>query len=112
MDRKDWKTEKEAEDKQQQEEDVDLTPHEHERALKGAYWRFTMPGLPKTDVDSYSDQAKPYIKKFNQKSAKGNGICKDNHDPMGKMEEAYNATHWIRRWGRKNCSRLGWWHWR
>ena len=29
--------EKEAEDKQQQEEDVDLTPHEHERALKGAY---------------------------------------------------------------------------
>ena len=85
--------EKEAEDKQQQEEDVDLTPHEHERALKGAYRRFTMPGLPKTDVDSYSDQAKPYIKKFNQKSAKGNGICKDNHDPMGKMEEAYNATH-------------------
>ena len=52
--------EKEAEDKQQ--EDVDLTPHEHERVLKGAYRSFLMPGLPKTDVDSYFNQAKPHIK--------------------------------------------------
>ena len=22
----------------------------------------------------------------NQKSAKGNGVCKDNYDPMGKMD--------------------------
>ena len=28
--------EKEAEEEQLQEEDIDLTPHEHERALKGA----------------------------------------------------------------------------
>ena len=28
--------EKAAEEDQQQEEDIDLTPHEHERALKGA----------------------------------------------------------------------------
>ena len=55
--------EKEAEEEeQQQEEGIDLTPHEHERALKGAYKSFMMPDLPKTDIDSYFDQTKPYIK--------------------------------------------------
>ena len=54
--------EKEAEEEQQQEEYVDLTPHEHERALKGACRRFVIPGRPKTDVDSYFDQTKPRIK--------------------------------------------------
>ena len=55
--------EKEAEEEeQQQEEGIDLTAHEHERALKGAYKSFMMPGLPKTDIDSYFDQTKPYIK--------------------------------------------------
>ena len=47
---------------QEEEEDVDLTPHEHERALKGAYRRSVIPGAPKTDIDSYFDQAKPHIK--------------------------------------------------
>ena len=56
--------EKEAEEKQQQEEDVNLTPHEHERALKGAYRSFVIPGAPKTDIDSYFDQTKPHIKKL------------------------------------------------
>ena len=58
--------EKEAGEEQQQEEeaeeDIDLTPHEHERALKGAYKCFVIPGLPKTDIDSYFDQTKPPIK--------------------------------------------------
>ena len=36
--------EKEAEE-EQEEENVDLTPHEHERALKGAYRRFVIPGV-------------------------------------------------------------------
>ena len=58
--------EKEAEEEEQQqeeeEEDVDLTPHEHERVLRGAYRSFVMPGTPKTDIDSYFDQAKPHIK--------------------------------------------------
>ena len=54
--------EKEAEEKQQQEEDVNLTPHEHERVLKGAYRSFVIPGAPKTDIDSYFDQIKPHIK--------------------------------------------------
>ena len=35
--------EKEAEVEQQQ-EDVDLTPHEHKRALKSAYKSFVIPG--------------------------------------------------------------------
>ena len=57
--------EKEAEEEQQQEEeeeDIDLTPHEHERALRGAYRSFVIPGMPKTDIDSYFDQTKPHIK--------------------------------------------------
>ena len=54
--------EKEAKEEQQQEEDIDLTPHEHERALKEAYRSFVIPGAPKTDIDSYFDQTKPHIK--------------------------------------------------
>ena len=54
--------EKEVVEEQQQEEDNDLTPHEHERALKGAYIRFVILGLTKTDIDSYFDQGKPHIK--------------------------------------------------
>ena len=53
--------EKEAEEKQQ-EEDVDLTPHEHEKVLKGAYRCFVITGIPKTDRDSYFDQTKQHIK--------------------------------------------------
>ena len=37
--------EKEAEKEQQQEEDIDLTPLEHERVLKGAYRGFVIPFL-------------------------------------------------------------------
>ena len=47
---------------QQKEEDIDLTPHEHERALKRAYRSFVVPGAPKTDIDSYFDKTKPHIK--------------------------------------------------
>ena len=56
--------EKEVGEEQHQEEDIDSTPHEHERALKGAYRSFVIPGLPKTDTDSYFDQTKPHIKTF------------------------------------------------
>ena len=53
--------EKEAEEEQQQEEEevVDLKPHEQERALKSAYRSFVIPGIPKTDIDSYFNQPKP-----------------------------------------------------
>ena len=41
---------------------MDLTPHEHERVLKGACRSFVIPGAPKMDIDSYFDQTKPHIK--------------------------------------------------
>ena len=71
--------EKEPEEEQQQEkekEDIDLTPHENERTLKEAYRSFVMPGLPKTDIDSYFDQAKPYIKTLIEKQLKEMGSVK------------------------------------
>ena len=54
--------EEEDKEQQQEKEDIDLTPHEHERALKGASRSFVIPGAPKTDIDSYIDQTKPHIK--------------------------------------------------
>ena len=54
--------ETEAEMENQEEEDVDLTPHEHEGALEGAYRNFVISGAPKTDIDSYFDQTKSHIK--------------------------------------------------
>ena len=52
----------ETRNENQEEEYVDFKPDEHERALKGAYRSFVVPGKPKTGIDSYSDQTKPYIK--------------------------------------------------
>ena len=69
---------KEAEEEQQQEEeeDFDLTPNEHERALKGAYRHFEIAGVPKTDIDSYFDQAKPHIKTLIENQLKEMGPAK------------------------------------
>ena len=58
------------------EEDVDLTPHEHERVLKGTYRSFVIPGRPKTDIDSYFDQAKPHIKMLIENKLKEMGSGK------------------------------------
>ena len=52
--------EKEAEEVE--EEDIDLTTHEHKRILREAYRSFVIPGTPKTDIDSYFDQTKPLLK--------------------------------------------------
>ena len=46
------------------------------KALKGAYRRFMMPGKPKTDVDSYFDQAKPHIKTLIENQLKEMGSAK------------------------------------
>ena len=40
--------EEEAKEQQQEEKDINLTPHEHERALKGAYRSFGIPGTQKS----------------------------------------------------------------
>ena len=63
-------------EKENQEEDVDLTPHEHERALKGAYKSFVMSGVPKIDVDRYFDQTKPHIKTLIKNQLKEMGSAK------------------------------------
>ena len=42
----------EIEKENQEKEDVDLTPHEHEKALKGAFRSFVIPGAPRMDIDS------------------------------------------------------------
>ena len=68
--------EKEAEEEQQQEEGIDLTPHEHERALRGAYRSFVIPGTHKTDIDSYFDQPKPHIKTLTVNRLKEMGSAK------------------------------------
>ena len=68
--------EKEPGEGQEQEEDVDLTSHEHERALKGAYRSFVIPGAPKTDIDSYLDQTKPHIKTLIENQLKELGSAK------------------------------------
>ena len=60
----------------QEEEDVDLTPHEHERALKGSYSSFVMAGKPKIDINSYFDQAKPHIKMLIENQLKEMGSAK------------------------------------
>ena len=67
--------EKKAEE-EQQEEDINLTPHEHERALKGACRSFVIPGTPKTDIDSYFDQTRPHISTLIKNQLKEMGSAK------------------------------------
>ena len=64
------------EEEEEEEEDVDLTPHEHKRALKGAYINFVIPGVSKTDIDSYFDQTKPHIKALIENKLKEMGSAK------------------------------------
>ena len=61
------KTLKDIVEKEVEEGGIDLTPHEHERALNRAYISFVMPGKPKEDIDSYFNQAEPHIKALIEK---------------------------------------------
>ena len=63
-------------DKEAEEEDIDLTPHKYERALRRAYRSFVIPGKPKTDIDSYFDQAESHIETLNEKQLKEMGSAK------------------------------------
>ena len=56
------KSDVEGEAEKKNQEDINLTPYKHERALKEAYRSFVIPDAPKTDIDSYFDQTKPHIK--------------------------------------------------
>ena len=49
-----------AEENQEQEYSVDMTPHKTERAFNRVYKSFRTPVLPRTDI--YIEQITPYIK--------------------------------------------------
>ena len=66
----------EEEGQKQEEEEIDLTPHGHETALKVAYRSFVMAGKPKTDIDSYFNQTKPHIKTLIENQPKEMGSAK------------------------------------
>ena len=57
-------TAKEEHQEEDQENNADLTPKEHEAALKGYFRSFRSPGLPKADVDTYIERITPHIKKL------------------------------------------------
>ena len=70
--------EKEAKEGQQQEKEeyMDLTPFDRERALKGVWRGFVIPGASKNDIDSYFDQTKPRIKTLIENQLKEVGPAK------------------------------------
>ena len=68
--------ESEAEKENQEEEDIDLTPHENKRAFKGGFKSFVIPCAPKTGIDSCFDQTKPYIKTLIKNQLKEMGSAK------------------------------------
>ena len=49
---------------------INLTPHENERAFKRAFRSSEIARAPKTDIDSYFDQIKPHIKALIEKQLK------------------------------------------
>ena len=70
--------EKEHEEDQEaeQQENIDLTPQEHETALKGAYKSFRSPGLAKTDVDTYIEKITPHMKSLIEQQIREMGLAK------------------------------------
>ena len=50
-----------AASEEEQAEEVDLTPQDHEHAMKKAFQSFRMPGLPKVDLDKYNERATPHL---------------------------------------------------
>ena len=61
---------------EEEEENIDLTPHEHERALNGVYRSFVIPGTPETEIDSYFDQTRPHIRTLIENQLKEIGSAK------------------------------------
>ena len=87
-------------DEQQEEEDVDLTPRQHLRALKGAYRSFRSAGLAKVDVDTYIERIKPYIKTLIEQQIKELGSAKVQLSMWIKWKKEKNLHFsWIqKRW--------------
>ena len=85
-------TAEEEHQEEEQENNADLTPKEHETALKGAFRSFRSPGLPKADVDTYIERITPH-----QEVGRGAGrrawISKSTAVNVGKVEEARGNSH-------------------
>ena len=47
----------------QKEDELDLTTHEHETALKEAYRNFVIPKLLKADIDGILNKAEQHVKR-------------------------------------------------
>ena len=69
-------TAEEEHQEEEQENNTDLTPKEHETALKGAFRSFRSPGLPKADVDTYIEKIMPHIKKLVKEQVRELGSAK------------------------------------
>ena len=72
----DVESEVKKKNQEEEEENIDLTPHENEKTFKGAFKSFVMPGAPKTGIDSYFDQTKPHIRTLIKNQLKEMGSAK------------------------------------
>ena len=81
---------KEAEKEYQ--ENINLTPQEHEQALKGAYKSFRSPGSAKTDVCTYIEKITSYMKSLIEQQIREMGSCKGTVMHVDKMEKGGEIT--------------------
>ena len=61
---------------QDDDKDIDLTPQEHEVALYRAFRSFRSPGLPKADVDTYTQRVTPHTKTLIEQQVRELGSAK------------------------------------
>ena len=68
--------EHQEEDENQVEKEEDLTPQLHEHAFKKAFKSFRIPGIHKSDVDTYIEKVRPFIKVLIEEQVKELGSAK------------------------------------
>ena len=81
------KQHKEHQEEGQQQDDIDLTPQEHEQALNGAYKSFRSPGLPKTDINTYIEKITPHTKTLIEQQIREMGLAKVQLCMWGKWKK-------------------------
>ena len=70
------KKEHQEEDDKQVEKEEDLTPQLHEHAFKKAFKSFRIPGICKSDVDTYIEKVRPSVKVLIEEQMKELGSAK------------------------------------
>ena len=78
---------REEQEERQTKRKADLTPQGHQRALKGAYKGFVIPGLPKEEIDDYLYRVKPHVKTLTEVQ---------DHNLSIKMEETCEFSYYVR----------------